>query len=957
MADISKITVLNGTQYNIKDGSAISNITRSGTTFTATRRDGTTFTFTQQDNNTTYNAATQSAAGLMSADDKKKLDGIAAGATSSGGSVTSVAASGSGGISISGSPITTSGTIGIGLNLSTAINGLGEGSSPANRADYAVVQYAGGGTTTTTYHRRTLANVFKALNKDDITTALGYTPYNSTNPNGYTTNTGTVTKVSTGVGLTGGDISTTGTVKTKLRSETALTVDSAAATTTSGRVYPVAVDKTGYLAVNVPWTDNNTIYSAGTGISLSGTTFSNSGVRSIATGSSNGTISVNTNGTSADVAVKGLGSAAYTASTAYAAASHTHDDRYYTESEVNAKVADMNKEAYLTWGGKNFAGSYGPIDAAMVPNLGANRLAFINGSSVTIEYSRDGGSTWTDYGAGASANASLFGTGGSFTIGKADSTNKATANTNKYQLRVTVDTGLAPVYTALNKFVIYVSTNGSNSCTVQIQKALQSTPTTFVDHTSDVPISGWSGYNVINVSDLVTYGNTASSQYGRIRFIFKANGGNTNYNGLIVNRIMGFGGVGWTIPSNMARDGHLYSYDNAQNATFPAQITATQFNGSFHGNASTATKATQDESGNNIKSNYAASFSISDHTITLKNKNGESLGTVTVPDNNTTYTANTGIKLNGTTFQHTNAVTAGTAGTSSATSGSTLAVPYVTYDAQGHITGSGTHTHTISGFLTSSSSLDASKLTGTVPTSVLPSYVDDVLEYTAKSNFPSTGETGKIYVDTSTNLTYRWGGSAYVEISPSLAIGSTASTAAKGNHTHSVTAAGSISVQTAGTTTTVPNVTSVGSVPTTEDITCDDITAWSAGSVPTLGTAIAADDITAWSAGTNPSLTITNQTVVTGTTVSNEVMSFNTTTNGSASGWSAGTAPSLSYTARSIPNVTSVGSAPSLTYTARTVKSVKSVGSTPTLGTAITVKTGDAAYKFTGSAVSTGVPA
>lgn len=66
--------------------------------------------------------------------------------------------------------------------------------------------------------------------------------------------------------------------------------------------------------------DTNTTYSAGTGISLSGTTFSNSGVRSISTGSSNGTISVNTNGTSANVAVKGLGSAAYTASTAYDAA-------------------------------------------------------------------------------------------------------------------------------------------------------------------------------------------------------------------------------------------------------------------------------------------------------------------------------------------------------------------------------------------------------------------------------------------------------------------------------------------------------------------------------------------------------------------------------------------------------------------------------------------------------------
>ena len=61
--------------------------------------------------------------------------------------------------------------------------------------------------------------------------------------------------------------------------------------------------------------DTNTIYSAGTGISLSGTTFSNSGVRSITTGTANGTISVNTNGTAADVAVKGLGSLAYSSAT------------------------------------------------------------------------------------------------------------------------------------------------------------------------------------------------------------------------------------------------------------------------------------------------------------------------------------------------------------------------------------------------------------------------------------------------------------------------------------------------------------------------------------------------------------------------------------------------------------------------------------------------------------------
>ena len=56
---------------------------------------------------------------------------------------------------------------------------------------------------------------------------------------------------------------------------------------------------------------------------------------------------------------------------------------------------------------------------------------------------------------------------------------------------------------------------------------------------------------------------------------------------------------------------------------------------------------------------------------------------------------------------------------------------------------------------------------GKVPASQLPSYVDDVLEFSALSAFPATGETGKIYVTTGTNKTYRWSGSAYVEIASS----------------------------------------------------------------------------------------------------------------------------------------------------------------------------------------------
>ena len=71
--------------------------------------------------------------------------------------------------------------------------------------------------------------------------------------------------------------------------------------------------------------------------------------------------------------------------------------------------------------------------------------------------------------------------------------------------------------------------------------------------------------------------------------------------------------------------------------------------------------------------------------------------------------------------------------------------------------------------------------TGQVPASQLPSFVDDVLEYASKSAFPARGETGKIYVALDTNLTWRWSGSAYVEISKSLALGETSSTAYPGN--------------------------------------------------------------------------------------------------------------------------------------------------------------------------------
>ena len=86
---------------------------------------------------------------------------------------------------------------------------------------------------------------------------------------------------------------------------------------------------------------------------------------------------------------------------------------------------------------------------------------------------------------------------------------------------------------------------------------------------------------------------------------------------------------------------------------------------------------------------------------------------------------------------------------------------------------------------------------GKIPSSQLPSYVDDVLEYASLSAFPTTGESGKIYVALDTNKTYRWSGSAYVEISPSVVIGTTTGTAFDGGSGYSHVTNGDIHVTSA----------------------------------------------------------------------------------------------------------------------------------------------------------------
>lgn len=261
------------------------------------------------------------------------------------------------------------------------------------------------------------------------------------------------------------------------------------------------------------------------------------------------------------------------------------------------------KEAYLTWGGKDFTGSYSPFDAALEPRLGANRLEMCFAAGIKIERTTDGGTTWTVVSTSTISNsvrrALLSSTGGGQVSVSAASTAGMGTDAAKYMMRVTLDTSAAGVYTELRKFIINVSTNGSTGSYVKIRIRTQANVASGTDTwltwdktnrqwssspteaNSRAAISGWSGFNVLNVPPFVTYGNQ-TSHYRNIQFIFGCTSNTSEYSGLSILNIQGYGGVGWTTPSNMAKTGHLYSWTGDGDASFPSSVTATNFNGKLN---------------------------------------------------------------------------------------------------------------------------------------------------------------------------------------------------------------------------------------------------------------------------------------------------------------------------------------------------------------------------------------
>lgn len=242
-------------------------------------------------------------------------------------------------------------------------------------------------------------------------------------------------------------------------------------------------------------------------------------------------------------------------------------------SDITIPINSVS-ESFLIWGGKNLTGGFGPLDASLVPTLGANRMAFSKPEGITIEYSRDAGATWTDYEASTYDKIALFtetSYTSSFVIGK--STPGDNCATKDCLLRIIYDTHKARLYTYLQKFLIYVSTGGSKDCWVTIETATNANPNTWETRVNKQTISGWPGWNVINTG-FTTYGNTGS-QCQFIKFTFgcdTTDTGTEKYGGLNIQKIYGYGGVGWTTPSNLAKSGVIYDLKTDQSVAFPNYV-------------------------------------------------------------------------------------------------------------------------------------------------------------------------------------------------------------------------------------------------------------------------------------------------------------------------------------------------------------------------------------------------
>ena len=255
-------------------------------------------------------------------------------------------------------------------------------------------------------------------------------------------------------------------------------------------------------------------------------------------------------------------------------------------ANISIPITDV-KDAYVTWGGKSLAANITPDDMGCIDEFGHNKLAFLPAECVEVKYSTDGGSTWVDYGMTDASKIKMLSTTGATAYVGGSSDNATASNIANLKLRVRIACGPKTggrLYTAAKKLLINVSTQGAGGSKVDIKYRTIANYVADTETWSNVgtfDVAGGSGWNSIPFN--YTWGGSftsQTSQIGQFEFVFYSSTlGTWGLKKLSVIDFRLIGSTNWSMPSELARAGHLYTIDENQNATFPGQITATKFNG------------------------------------------------------------------------------------------------------------------------------------------------------------------------------------------------------------------------------------------------------------------------------------------------------------------------------------------------------------------------------------------
>lgn len=239
--------------------------------------------------------------------------------------------------------------------------------------------------------------------------------------------------------------------------------------------------------------------------------------------------------------------AVYTALSGKASSTHTHTLNQVTSSSFNT------------------TGSVDYISRSLVPYISGTKFYGMPAAAITVEYSRDGGATWIDYGLDDGAKMRIFDHSNNANLYLGKASTKADNNI-KNMLRITVDaTKSDGRYLSTDSMFTWMSSNGNTTC-VTLEVASYNAPTTFRTIVDNAPINGWSGPNMSHYGMITFGGSTAGSTSPNNQFYrltYKQTAINSNHSSAVISDIRFFGSTVWgggkAIVNGMLKYGAPYS--------------------------------------------------------------------------------------------------------------------------------------------------------------------------------------------------------------------------------------------------------------------------------------------------------------------------------------------------------------------------------------------------------------